>query len=675
MIALLALVLVLALSAGVGRRILGLLGAVPQGRMDAVVYVTAAGLGVIAYLVLVLGLVGLLTKWAVLASLVLLALVCHRGFSELAVTLRSRPEPDRSHPWLIRAATVALVAVGLIVLVNCFVPPGAHEWDALAYHLATPKVYVHNHRILYLPTDHHSNFPFLVEMLFTIGLLFDGYALANLFHFALGALCAGAIVVIGRRHVSLEAGLMGALVFATAPIVAWEAGAAYIELGMALFVTLAIGAALEWRRDGNPRWLTLSGSLMGFALSVKALALVPFFFLAVTLLLANARFKNLRWYLVAALLVGCPFYVKTWLWTGNPVYPFAYSIFGGRHWNAGLASAYAGEQRSFGLHRELINPGSDALTKNPDDGEPNIGQRIRNVLMTPFTLVAVPRLYYNQNDPGVHTHLGFLFLALTPLYLLVQKRSAAGGWMLGIAGLWFLVWGQTMQYVRYLIPMLPLLGIAGGEGAWRLGQCRPWMRWPIAISAALQVGVVAAFFGGAILIGDRFGSRWEIATNAEARETYLTRSVNVYGAERWINQNTPPDAGVVLYEENRGFFLDRPYLWGNALHSTYIPYPSFGSGEEMIDWFLSQKIRYAIVNLRFSPLLQSMPDAADMLMAANQQEALGPLLLQLYHPKTEGGEVWRRFLGEALYNGRAVVVPDASARDVVVVEFRPRVAP
>src|SRR5205085_10367980 len=103
----------------------------------------------------------------------------------------------------------------------------SHEWVALSSHLAVPKIYLEHHRIVYLPTDHHSNFPFLVEMLFTIGLLFDGYALANLFHFACGALCVAALWMLGRRYFTPAAGRIAALAFATTPIVLWEAGAAY----------------------------------------------------------------------------------------------------------------------------------------------------------------------------------------------------------------------------------------------------------------------------------------------------------------------------------------------------------------------------------------------------------------------------------------------------------------
>jgi hypothetical protein len=247
MTALVALLLILALAAGVGRRVLALIGVKPQARIDVLVYSTSLGLGVIAYLVLALGMAGLLTKWAVLAGMAVLGALCCRGFAMLLTELRARPVEARTDRALMFATTAVFVAIGLIVVINCFVPPGAHEWDALAYHLAAPKVYVESHRIVYLPTDHHSNFPFLLEMLFTVGLLYDGYALANLFHFATGVLCVAAIVAIGRRHVSLAAGLLGGLVFATAPIVLWEAGAAYIELGLALFVILlSCRSAQHW---------------------------------------------------------------------------------------------------------------------------------------------------------------------------------------------------------------------------------------------------------------------------------------------------------------------------------------------------------------------------------------------------------------------------------------------
>ncbi len=678
MMALLLLVLALLIAASAGRRILNLLGTVPESRLDRLVYSTALGLGVIAYAVLFLGLLGFLALWPVVAGIVGLLLLSWAGMLETILDLQPRArdvsETPNSHarsiPMLLAGAALAFIAV--ITVINCFVPPASHEWDALSYHLAAPKIYLQHHRILFLPTDHHSNFPFLVEMLFTLGLLFHGYALANLFHFALGALTVAAILFLGRRYFAPKAGLIGALAFATTPIVIWEAGAAYIELGMALYVVLAFGAALEFRATVNPRWLALSGILMGFALSVKALALVPFLLLGMLILFGGYRFKNMRWYLVTAILVGCPFYVKTALYTGNPVYPFAYRIFGGKFWSQDLADAYSGTQVGFGLHRNVLSASDDLANMRPDEDPPTVLHRIRNLALAPFALVSVPRIFYDYQDPGMLSHLGFLFLSLPMLTLVLPKSllSLSTRWAGAAAFAWYMVWSQTMQYVRYIIPVIPLLVLAGGEGADRAMRRAPVFRWLIRGVIFVQAALVLMQFGTRLFVN--IGSdpgQLELAVSEEARQKYLTRRLNHFFAVDWLNHHAPKDAGVVLFEEARGFYLDRPYLWGNSLHSTYIPYPAFANGREMADWFLRHGFRYALVNLQFSQEANK-PGGREMLKEASGTGTIGQLFLQWYDPK-RGGERFRSLLGDAVLEGAAGFVSEATQRGVVVLEFKP----
>src|SRR5207249_472561 len=141
-------------------------------------------------------------------GMILLGLASIPGFRRLfskadyAATTEAARQIESPQKWINVLATLILASVGIIVLVNCFVPPGAHEWDALSYHLAAPKVFIQHHRIVYLPTDHHSNFPFTMQMLFLIGLLFNGYGLANLIHFATGALAVGMLFVLARKRLS-----------------------------------------------------------------------------------------------------------------------------------------------------------------------------------------------------------------------------------------------------------------------------------------------------------------------------------------------------------------------------------------------------------------------------------------------------------------------------------------
>lgn len=683
MIPLIELAIVLILSGSIGRAILRALHTVPEDRTERVAVAAAIGLGLIAYLILAVGLLGWLRVGPVVVVLALAGAFCFRGFGLLLDDLRAprvRPmagdisvgeaPPDRLEregAWLRRGGLLLLTALGLITLLNCFVPPGAHEWDALAYHLAAPKVYLLHHRIVFLPTDHHSNFPFLVEMLFTLGLMFNGYALANLLHWAFWALTLAALVAVGRRHFAPSAGWIGAVAFASAPIVLWEAGAAYIEHGMALYILLSVGSALEYQRSGETRWLTLAGILMGYALGTKALALVPAFALLLILIGSRARWVQLRGYVVAAIVVGCPFYVKTWAWTGDPVYPFGFSIFHGRYWSDELAKAYAGEQKSFGLRSSMLTADDDLRGTLPSAESPGLHQRMRNAVVAPFALISVPRIFYNYNDPGEFNHIGFLFLALPPLLVIswpLVTSSRAASLVAGVLLLWYLVWSQTMEYVRYVIPLLPLLGLLGGSGVVRSEQ-----RWK---AVGLLAGVVLLWqcWLGFSYFGRRASNRWSVATDTEVRQAYLERQVNHYASIEWLNMNTPPDAGVVLFEENRGFYLDRPYLWGNYFHSLFIPYDRMQSGRDMIDWFVGHGFRYALVNLQFSQMANSSAENRARMQEAVRSNSEAGLMLEWYGTNAAGGERWRTFLGEAIRSGNAVVVNQASNRGVVVLEFR-----
>ena len=49
---------------------------------------------------------------------------------------------------------------------------------------------------------------------------------------------------------------------------------------------------------------------------------------------------------------------------------------------------------------------------------------VRNILLAPFALISLPRIFYDELDPGVFNHLGFLFLGLAPLAYLSWTPSS-----------------------------------------------------------------------------------------------------------------------------------------------------------------------------------------------------------------------------------------------------------
>ncbi|MCD5390694.1 hypothetical protein LR007_02375 [candidate division NPL-UPA2 bacterium] len=104
-----------------------------------------------------------------------------------------------------------LGATAAIALIGALTPP--LNYDTLSYHLGVPKIYIRNHRIMYLPHQVYSNFPFTLQMLYTLSLLLKGDILAKLIHLSFGLLTVGAIYCFSRRYFSQKIALLAAAIF------------------------------------------------------------------------------------------------------------------------------------------------------------------------------------------------------------------------------------------------------------------------------------------------------------------------------------------------------------------------------------------------------------------------------------------------------------------------------
>src|SRR5436305_85057 len=142
---------------------------------------------------------------------------------------------------IVLAAAAALVLLclilGAITLMGALAPPNGDDWDSLTYHLAAPKLYLAHHRIFFVPYDSHTDFPFTMEMLYTLGLAYGGAAGAKLFHWAAGWLTAIGIAAFSRRlFLAREGGVvmpiwappLAAALFFSIPQVQWQATTAYV---------------------------------------------------------------------------------------------------------------------------------------------------------------------------------------------------------------------------------------------------------------------------------------------------------------------------------------------------------------------------------------------------------------------------------------------------------------
>ncbi|MCS6777619.1 MAG: glycosyltransferase family 39 protein, partial [Chthonomonadaceae bacterium] len=489
--------LALWIAAGCGRALLGRLHIWQRvSAEERFAYAAATGLGVAAYGVFALGLLGQLSFWPVTLLWGLLAATGARSMlqygRELAFALRPGFSGLRAWQWMDWCGVGTLLICGGVALLACFLPPMGREWDAISYHLADPKLFLQMGRMVSLPTEHHSNFPFTMEMLFTVGLLYAGYPLANLFHFLTGVLTVVALTGFCRRRWSVRAGVFAGMLYVTTPAVLWQCGVAYIDVALGLYVLLAtLAAVYAVERGGRDAvaWGGVAGLAMGFGLGIKYLALLPYGLIALYLLMRRVAWRAVLIYLSVALLIGAPWYVKNWVINRNPVYPFAYSLFPhSRYWSADRASAYQSEQSSFGYRISLRQP----------------REAILNSIQFPWRLVSDADRYANRGDYTFTSLFGGAFAALGVVLVLMRGVPGATRDLFSLSGVQLVLWLFVAQVGRYLIPILPVLSIACGFVVWRL-VCRPVASSEdtgggASIAAGLRYGALCLVFGQAMLL-------------------------------------------------------------------------------------------------------------------------------------------------------------------------------
>ena len=550
-----AIAIVVALAAAACAFGLRLLRPTPQLQLasflERAVFGASVGLGATSYLVLAVGLAGALYPWVIIALLVALAAVSWRDLGNLLAGVARGVRSFFAGPASVgaAAATGFLLIMLLLAILGALAPSSANDWDGLSYHLAVAKLYTQAHRIYYIGWLSHSNFPFTLEMLYAAGLALDGQAAAKLFHTLSAILLALAMVAFGGAHWERRHGALAAVIFLAAPVVAWEATAGLNDLATGLFTLLSLYAFINWWSERGAGWLTLSAVLCGLAIGVKMTALVLLAFLVVAAFYHRAAtqrqgigtaIRTAAIFLAIAAAVGSPWYVRSYLWTGNPVYPFFYNLFDGKYWTAEAARFYRQEQLGFGMgHGPLA------------------------LLLLPWNLTMYAHMFSNfPQRPLLYTSISPLLLALLPGLLFLGKLDRRVKFLLIYSLVALLAWFELSQQLRYAIPTLPALSLcAGFAGSELLRRAQKELRAIVVIALAL-VGVVSLSIQG-LLVADGI----PVILGRESQAAYLTRTLDgLYSMAAVINE-LPPGSKVIMYGETRGLYFDTPYMWGNHHHN------------------------------------------------------------------------------------------------------------
>jgi hypothetical protein len=457
-------------------------------------------------------------------------------------------------------ATAALAGAMLFV---SLVP--LTDFDGLAYHVAAPKRWLEVGSLRYLPTQLLTQWPMGSEMLYALLLPVGGAAACKPLVTLLAFLTAFGAFSMGRRLAGWPAGLLAGACYlrgAFSVIV----GSTSVEPALAFTLTLS-GLALIRRHDaGSPAerraWFVPAALLAGFACCIKLSGVVPAMILAGVVIAVRPRHDPEKAYrrialgaalALTAIACALPWYVRTGINTGNPIYPFAYGVFGGRNWNYQAAAVLNTYFRLFGVH-------GDSLAARQ-----------------------------------LHVYRDLAFIAGLTAAGLVCPFSRSLRAQIAAIGVFALLQAAASDQPRFLLPAIAFAAVVLGVWMSRMAANRAALGWTCALAiAALNLKGTH----------DLFQSYGSAALGGVSRGQYVRSQLGCYDACLWANAHLPPDARVLCGPDSRVYYLQRDAWFAGQVTQQDLPMDTTAAfiralRQNHIDFFLFNSEIYQNPNYKF----------------------------------------------------------------------------
>ena len=360
--------------------------------------------------------------------------------------------------------TLLVVFTALFLAAGCMVVLAPSlAYDVLRYHLAEVKVYSVEHGLRVLPFSDFSYYPQNVEVLMVLAYSLGGQAAAQMAPPLFYGLTLLLLFVLARRCGASPLGALAGMVFAgTLPFVHWTGSVAKNDLALVFYMVAPLYAFIRWHESGHFGWIRLGVFFVAIAAGVKLVvvyALPPLaIFYGIAVWRQGTRLRTITSLLALFAVFGLFWQARTFLLTGNPVYP----------WSFGHAV-------------------SNHIAKTT-----GWAAKALRLLELPWSIHFRGQQYFESALPNP---LGIFFILFGPVWLLRRTRAeVAERVCLVFAALFLLYWAIAGTSLRFAMAPILLLAVMTGRRAVVLAKTSPWVKRYVlgAAAYALCLALLAA---------------------------------------------------------------------------------------------------------------------------------------------------------------------------------------
>lgn len=494
---------------------------------EALLWEMPTGLVLLGYPVYGLGLLGWLRPPWIAAVLLVLTLWLRRDLQSAAeefvktarrvwVHWAHLPRPAR---WVL-GMIAALLGSSFL---QAIVPPT--EYDALWYHLQAPRLFLQAGRIYPESDNWHANYAFALNMTYAIPMALGSDVVPQLVHWTFGVALLGMVYALARPAAGSFAWIAPAFVLTMPALLDRLAPAALIDVATACLEVMALVGLMRAAERQDKAWLIAAGIWAGLAVGTKPASL-PILIVGIGFWLWRRdsingvkRVRGLLHFLMPALMLAAPWYLKNAIWFGTPLFP------------AGIEAA----EPEFEFRRNLlyIEYTQGAQT-----------QGLGRLLFLYWLLAAPNRLDY-VNPPLALPFTALLFVS--PLCGLAREALMLGG-------LRALLWVIGPPRIRFLISVFALWGVAISVVAargWK--DPRPRHRVIARVLAGSQWMFVAVLLPITVIFVI-LARPWSVALGTESRTDYLRRTLEGYRGLEYMRDYFGSADRVLLIGDTRHYY-------------------------------------------------------------------------------------------------------------------------
>lgn len=419
-------------------------------------------------------------------------------------------------------------------------------WDPLDYHYELPRLWLAHGGFDHINTLIYANFPSSVELHFGWLMALHSDLAANQYTVWTFLWLLLSAAACGVRWCSRPAAVLGLLAVTGLPMVYTEqVQGGIIDCALGALMLTALWAGVRWWETRQERYFWAAAVLTGGAISIKHSGWMIGFYLGGLWLLDGmlrkrtaAGVQRTLLYWTVAFALGLPWYLKSFIYTGNPVWPFADHLFNG------TPKHYA----------DILYWSNPNFTRDPAD------------LLTWWWEVTT-RVDLTQ----------YRFRLLTPVYLgllpLVAGLFLRPGRHLLLLGFCAFQIGALLYQApgepRYMLPAWTLLGILLAAGGAELG----WLRNRVG-SVLLPLAFLGPLAFTLALLQIESRDRLPFIMGREARAASYARRIETMPAIEFVEERLQPGE-LVLHGDPRVFMFRDPASYRIIYPLDYPALPSW----------------------------------------------------------------------------------------------------